>query len=83
MTTVDSTSDDRTVNNVARHEYRVLSENEKIDMKAIKDVGADFVAHLETVGSHYPEGEGPRRELEYALKSVEEAIFWAVKGITK
>lgn len=29
MTTVDSTSDERTVNNVMRHQYRVLTDAEK------------------------------------------------------
>ncbi len=29
MTTVDSTSDERTVNNVMRHQYRVLTDDEK------------------------------------------------------
>lgn len=79
---VDSTGDDRTVNNVARHEYRVLSDNEKTDVKAIKDAGAEFLRNLETVGSHYPEGSGPRRELALAKTKTEEAIMWAVRGIT-
>jgi hypothetical protein len=38
--TVDSTSDARTGNNVMRHEYRVLNDDEKALMKAIKDKGA-------------------------------------------
>ena len=44
MTHVDSASDDRTVNNVMRHEYRVLSE--------------------------------------LAKTKIEEAVMWAVKGLT-
>lgn len=40
--TVDSTSDARTVNNVMRHEYRVLSDEEKAAMKWFKDTGAAF-----------------------------------------
>ncbi len=39
MTTVDSTSDQRTVNNVMRHQYRVLTDTEKAQMQAIKDSG--------------------------------------------
>ena len=39
---VDSTSDDRVVNNVMRHQYRVLSDAEKERMQAIKDVGLQF-----------------------------------------
>lgn len=36
MSTVDSTSEARTVNNVMRHAYRVLSEEEKAAMQKIK-----------------------------------------------
>lgn len=32
MQTVDSTSDARTINNVMRHAYRVLSDDEKAQM---------------------------------------------------
>lgn len=37
MTNVQSTSDERTTNNVMRHEYRVLSEPEKLQMQAVKE----------------------------------------------
>lgn len=77
---VDSKSDERTVNNVMRHEYRVLSENEKIDMKNIKDFGLEFHRCIETVESHYPESS---RELALAKTKIEEAVMWAVKHITK
>ncbi len=46
---VDSTSDERTVNNVMRHAYRVLSDEEKVVMQKIKDDSLalhDFVAGL-------------------------------------
>lgn len=82
MTTVDSASDDRTANNAVRHQYRVLSENEKVDMVAIKDAGADFLRRLDTLASHYPKGKGPGRELALARTKIEEAVMWAVKGIT-
>ena len=39
MTIVDSTSDARTVNNVMRHAYRVLTDDEKATMQKIKDDG--------------------------------------------
>lgn len=71
---VDSTSDDRTANNILRHEYRGLSEEEKMQMKEIKDIGADFIrlcAHI-----------GKSRELSLAITKIEEATFWAVKHIT-
>ena len=42
MSSVDSASDTRVVNNVIRHEYRVLTDVEKAQMKHIKDVGLEF-----------------------------------------
>lgn len=75
MTTVDSTSDERTVNNVVRHEYRVLSEDEKRQMKAVKDAALDFINLVETLE--------PSRERSLAVTKIEEASMWAVKGITK
>lgn len=79
--TVDSTSDARTTNNVMRHEYRTLNENEKTDMKAIKDAGLDFVNRLDTVASHSP--YGMTQELALAKTKIEEAVMWAVKHITR
>ena len=51
MTAIDSASDDRMKNNVMCHEYRLLSDAEKADMKAIKDAGVAFcnlVLNLQT-----------------------------------
>jgi hypothetical protein len=76
----DSTGDDRTRNNVMRHEYKLLSENEKIDMQAIKDAGLDFYTHLETIASH--SAAGGSRELSLAKTKIEEAVMWAVKHVT-
>jgi hypothetical protein len=75
MTTVDSTSDARTINNVMRHQYRVLSDAEKAQMQAIKDKGLDFVTYLE-------QNVAPSRERSLAVTKMEEAVMWAVKGIT-
>lgn len=72
--TVDSTSDARTVNNVMRHEYRVLTQAEKDFMQAVKDKGLEFYTMLEGTQS---------RELSLAKTKVEEAVMWAVKHITK
>lgn len=72
---VDSASDKRVVNNVMRHEYRVLGEKEKSDMKAIKDLGLMFHTTLTDIGSS--------RELSLAATKIEEAVMWAVKHITK
>ena len=73
--TVDSTSDARTVNNVMRHAYRVLSEEEKTTMQVIKDKGLELHELLEHIGQS--------RELSLAKTKVEEAVMWAVKHITK
>lgn len=75
METVDSTSDARVTNNVMRHEYRVLDEQEKHRMKEIKDQGLAFVEYLDHIGQS--------RELSLAKTKMEEAVMWAVKHITK
>lgn len=72
---VDSASDDRTVNNVMRHEYKVLSEEEKFLMKEIKDNGKEFHDLIDSMN--------PSREVSLAKTKVEEAVMWAVKHITK
>ena len=74
-TTVDSASDDRTANNAVRHAYRVLSDDEKTQMVAIKDIGAQFL--------NLCDGVGTSRELSLAKTKIEEAVMWAVKSITK
>ena len=71
---VDATSDERTVNNVMRHEYRVLSDGEKIDMRAVKDAGLQLHTIIEQIGAS--------RELSLAKTKAEEAVMWAVKHIT-
>jgi hypothetical protein len=76
--TVDSTSDDRTVNNVMRHEYRVLSPIEKEQMQQVKDMGLQMHELLDQIG-----GLWATRELSIAKTKVEEAVMWAVKHITK
>lgn len=73
--TVQSTSDERTVNNVMRHAYRVLSDPEKAQMQAIKDKGLEFHDYIKSVGQS--------RELSLAATKVEEAVMWAVKHITR
>lgn len=49
MATADSASDDRTANNVVRHQYRVLSDAEKAQMVAVKDKGAEFLQLLDSL----------------------------------
>ncbi len=71
---VDSTSDQRTINNVMRHGYRVLTDAEKEQMQAIKDQGLAFWETIDKVGGS--------RELSLAKTKLEEAVMWAVKHIT-
>lgn len=74
MPQIDATSDERTANNAVRHQYRVLSEAEKENMVCIKDLGAQFLTHIDSLGAS--------RELSIARTKVEEAVMWAVKHIT-
>ena len=74
MTSVNSTSDQRTVNNVMRHAYRVLTEEEKAAMQKIKDDGLAMVEFFDSLGSS--------REMSLAKTKVEEAVMWAVKHLT-
>lgn len=76
--TVASESDERLANNsenAMRHNYRVLSETEKAGMVAIKDAGALF---LITLDAH----SKPGRCDALARTKIEEAVMWAVKGVT-
>lgn len=75
MTPVDSTSDQRTVNNVMRHQYRVLTDAEKEQMQAIKDKGLELHDLIEGIGAS--------RELSLAKTKTEEAVMWAVKYLTR
>jgi len=75
MTEVASESDERTVNNTMRHEYRVLSDDEKAKMLRLKDAGMAF---LDVIEFCTPKG----REASLAITKAEEAVMWAVKGLT-
>jgi hypothetical protein len=71
---VSSTSDERTVNNVMRHGYRVLSDEEKALMQEIKDDGLALWNKIHAIGSS--------RELAIAKTKLEEVVMWTVKHIT-
>lgn len=71
---VDSASDDRTANNAVRHQYRVLTDDEKALMVEIKDMGAAFIAKCAEIGKS--------REMSLAITNAEQAVMWAVKHIT-
>lgn len=72
---VDSASDARTANNAVRHTYRVLTDDEKAQMVALKDIGAAFIAKCQEIGAS--------RELSLAVTNAEQAVMWAVKHVTK
>jgi len=72
---MESTSDNRTTNNTMRHQYRVLTEGEKAAVMAFKDLGLHFLTTLDKQGK-------PGRETALARTKIEEAVMWAVKGIT-
>lgn len=72
---VDSASDERVVNNTMRHQYRVLSDEEKRGMVNLKDIGA---ALLNAISLHVPAG----REASLAKTYIETGVMWAVRGLT-
>ena len=72
---MDSTSDERVVNNVVRHEYRVLTDDEKAQMKRLKDLGLAFIEACDEIGQS--------RELSVAKTNAEQAVMWAVKHVTR
>lgn len=71
---VNGSSPDRVKNNSVRHQYRVLSEEEKALMVQVKDKGLELLELIETIGKS--------RELSIAKTKTEEAVMWAVKHIT-
>ena len=73
---IDSASDERTKNNDMRHQYRVLTDDEKASMVHLKDLG---VAFINAIRDCVPEG----REASLAKTKIEEAVMWAVKGLTQ
>jgi hypothetical protein len=71
---VNSQDDDRTANNAVRHQYRVLTDAERAQMVALKDIGAAFIAKCDEIGGS--------RELALAKTNAEQAVMWAVKHVT-
>jgi transcription initiation factor TFIID subunit TAF12 len=68
---VASESDERTVNNAVRHQYRVLSDAEKAGMVHLKDMGLGLIRAIE---ANVPEG----REASLAKTRIEEGVMWAI-----
>lgn len=71
---IGSTSDDRTINNVMRHEYKVLNVVEKDQMRAVKDAGLAFWEMIDRMGNS--------RDLSLAKTHIEDAVMRAVRHIT-
>lgn len=80
MNTVSSTSDNRTVNNSTRQQYRVLNENEKEQIDLLKKTGSIFIETCEALRSAKPEAG---REFSLAITHTEDAVMRAVRGITQ
>jgi len=72
---IDSTSDERTANNTVRHQYRILTDDEKAQMLALKDLGQAFIDKCNEIGKS--------REMALAITNAEQAVMWAVKSLTK
>lgn len=86
---VSSTSDDRTANNAMRHQYRILSEEQKMQVEEIKDLGAAFTSLLHRIGRTTPPST-PEEEhrfgsanLTLAFRHMEDAVYRAVKHVTR
>ncbi len=86
---VSSTSDERTANNVMRHSYRILSEEEKAFVEEVKDMGADFTLLLHRIGRTSAPNENGQdhrfasADLTLAFRHMEDAVYRAVKSITR
>lgn len=63
---------------VMRQEYRVLTDEEKALLALIKHHGAELYDRIDCL----EQGYGRKREFSLAKTKIEEAIMWAVKGIT-
>lgn len=85
---VSSVSDERTANNAMRHTYRVLSEEEKMQISEIKDMGAEFTQLLHRIGRTQSPSDAKddhrfaSANLTLAFRHMEDAVYRAVKHVT-
>lgn len=79
MSSVNPTGDERTANNTMRQEYRILSEEEKAQMRDIKDLGSQFFSQLISI----ERVRGRSSDLDIAKQKIQEAVFWVVHEVTK
>jgi hypothetical protein len=79
-----STDDKRVTNNIMRHNYRKLSDAEKLQMDQVKDAGLAFVLLLHSIGGTDPNGDRQgSRNLSLAQTHMEDAVMRAVKHLTE
>lgn len=64
----------RAENSPVRHAYRTLSDVDKHRVSAVKDIGDAFLTEISS-------DQG--REFSIARTKIEEAVMWAVKGLTR
>lgn len=70
---VDSNSDDR----------HKLSDEEKMQMDTVKELGADFITILHKIGGSDPaNGQMKSRDLSLAQTHIEDAVMRATRHIT-
>lgn len=72
---IKSGDDSRVQNNAVRHQYKVLTDNEKAQMLALKDLGQAFIDLCNEIGGS--------RELSLAITNMQQAVFWSVNHVTK
>lgn len=77
---VDSTSDNRTINNSTRQQDRVLSDEEKFSVDWFKTKGEEIIQQLEGQRTVKPEAG---REFSLAITHMEDAVMRAIRGITQ
>lgn len=68
--------------NAVRHEHRLLDDQESADVKEVKDLGDALLKKIGTSGLNRTHMGAKRRCFDRAFAKVEEAVMWAVKGIT-
>lgn len=83
---IDSTSDERTKNNAARHQYRILSDEEKTDMQEVKDLALALEVKIDSLMHKLNGREGhvgnQFESYQVAKRRAKEASMWAVRGLT-
>lgn len=77
---VDSTSDERVVNNSTRQQYRVLTDVEKQLVDDFKEQGDKFIQACRILIKDRPEAG---REYSLAITHMEDAVMRAVRGVTQ